>query len=306
MKHFRTITEYCRAIQISKPRYPNFDIRSFSENMPTVVKKMLPFRHEFYAIAIKAEGEGKVVSGHHTDFPDGATIFFNSPFQILSWDILPNWEGFYVMFSTDFLAKSRHFTDLLTDFPFLKLDKTIPFEVQKEDVNKLLTIYENIYQEYHGSHSDNFQFIEVYVLLLLHHVKRYFYQQVNLDDVQHQIRTADLKLLTRFQTSIQTSFYPNAPAEKFANHHSPRYYAEKLHIHPNHLNAMVKEITGKTASHHIQQHILQLAKSYLAQTEWSVKEIAYTLHFDSPNNFSAFFKKHTQLTPLTYRNSIQS
>ncbi|MCG8699921.1 MAG: helix-turn-helix domain-containing protein, partial [Bacteroidales bacterium] len=146
-----------------------------------------------------------------------------------------------------------------------------------------------------------FGFIQVYILQLLNQVKRLFHKNVKTEIANKQIRTADLKLLSRFQKLVKVSFYPEAELETFANLHSPSYYAGLLNIHPNHLNSVVKTITGKTALNHIHNHLLQLAKAELAQTDSSVKEIAYSLHFDSPNNFSAFFKKHTGLTPLSYR-----
>lgn len=269
--------------------------------MKTVVHQMPPFRHEFYAIAIKADGDGKAITGHHTNFPEGATIFFNSPFQIISWDILPNWTGYYIIFSQDFVAKSRYFKDILEEFPFLKFDKSIPFKIDDNDLQSVLSIYDNIHREYQSEAKDKFKIIESYVILLLNLVKRYFTKQIDKQQADEELRTADLKLLTRYQTLIQTSFYPNATLETFSNLHSTSYYAQKLNVHPNHLNAVVKGITGKTALHQIHHHILQLAKSNLAQTQKSIKEIAYSLHFDSPNNFSAFFKKQTSFTPGKYR-----
>jgi AraC family transcriptional regulator, transcriptional activator of pobA len=301
LQHFKTISEYCKAIGISAPKHPHFDIRSFEENMGIVVAKMPPFRHEFYSIAIKADGGGKAISGHHTNFPEGVTIFFNSPFQILSWDIVPDWSGYYIMISQDFLASSHHFDRLLDDYPFLKIDESIPFEINKEDLPEILSIYERIKYEYLSQHEDKFSFIQTYVLLLLNQVRRLFNKNVDDKIAKEQIRTADLKLLSRFQKLIKTSFYPEAELETFSNLHSPSYYASILNVHPNHLNAVVKAITGKTALNHIHNHILKLAKAELAQTDASVKEIAYSLHFDSPNNFSTFFKKNTGLTPLTYR-----
>jgi AraC-like DNA-binding protein len=301
MKHFKTITEYNKAIGISAPKHPHFDIRSFDENMGKVVEKMEPFRHEFYSIAIKADGGGKAITGHHSDFPDGVTIFFNSPFQILSWDIYPNWSGYYVMISQDFLASSHHFDQLLDEFPFLKINESIPFEIAPEKLDKIVTLFELIQNEYESERNDKFDFINVYVLLLLNLVKRLFNQQVDSNQAEIQIRTADLKLLSRFQKLIKTSFYPDAELETFANPHSPSYYAQVLNIHPNHLNAVVKKITGNTALNHIHNHILKLAKAELIQTEKSVKEIAYFLHFEFPNNFSAFFKKNTGETPGGYR-----
>ena len=304
MKHIKTLAEYCQAINISPPLHPYFDIRSFQENMPSVHAKMTPFRHEFYAIAIRFAGEGTVISGAHTDFPEGSTIFFNSPFQILSWDIVPDWQGYYIMFTQDFLAQMPYFEHLLEDFPFLRMDKSIPFTIDQADVAQVLAVFKHIYQEYHSQNTDKFSFIGTYTMLLLHYVKRYFIAQVGLKEAEKMIRTADLKIVTRFQTMIQTSFYPDNANKASVNLHSPSYYAEQLHIHPNHLNAVVKDITGQTALSHVHHHLLQLAKSYLAQTNLSVKEIAYTLYFDAPNNFNAFFKKHTQTTPLTYRKSL--
>lgn len=271
--------------------------------MEHVVAQMPPFRHEFYSIAIKADGGGKAISGHHADFPDGVTIFFNSPFQILSWDIVPDWSGYYIMISQDFLASSHYFDHLLDDFPFLKIDEAIPFEIHKDDLREILSIYDRIQHEYLSEHKDKFAFIRSYVLLLLNQVKRLFEGQIDAQTAKDQIRSADLKLLSRFQKLIKTSFYPDADLETFANLHSPTYYAQLLNIHPNHLNAVVKSISGKTALNHIHNHILKLAKAELLQTTASVKEIAYTLHFDSPNNFSSFFKKNTGLTPLSYRKS---
>ena len=138
-------------------------------------------------------------------------------------------------------------------------------------------------------------------MLLLNLVWRLFNKNVDTKIAKEQIRTADLKLLSRFQKLIKISFYPEAELETFSNLHSPSYYASILNVHPNHLNAVVKAITGKTALNHIHNHILKLSKAELAQTDASVKEIAYSLHFDSPNNFSAFFKKNTGLTPMSYR-----
>lgn len=262
---------------------------------------MPPFRHEFYAIAIKAEGGGKAISGHHTNFPKGSTIFFNSPFQIISWDIIPDWEGFYIMFSQDFISKSNYLQDILEHFSFLKIEKDMPFEVKSEDVKAILSIYKSIQDEYKSDKSDKFLLIESYVLLLLNFVKRYFNQNIAQKEANEEIRKTDLKLLSRFQTLLETSFYENISLDQYSNLHSTSFYAQKLNIHPNHLNAVVKQITGQTAKQQIQQVVLNLAKSKLVQTQDSVKEIAYSLYFDSPNNFSSFFKKMTSKTPITYR-----
>ncbi|WP_435625744.1 helix-turn-helix domain-containing protein [Flagellimonas sp.] len=304
MKHFKTISEYCEGINIAPPKHPHFDIRNFEENMLTVHSQMPVFRHEFYALAIKSDGDGKVVAGQFSNFPEGVIVFFNTPFQLISWDILPNWKGYYLMFSQDFVVQSNILSQLLKLFPFLKMEKSIPFEISSDQLKTILSIYKSVWEEYNGSSPDKFQIIEAQVYLLLSIIKRLFEQQVDHETAKSGLKTADLKLLSRYQTLIQTSFYPNTKLETFANLHSTSYYAQKLSVHPNHLNSVVKTLTGITALNHIHNHLLILSKSYLAQTTWSVKEIAFTLFFDSPNNFSAFFKRKTGNTPLEYRQQV--
>ncbi len=301
MKNFKTLQDYCHAIGISPPKYEHFDIRSFEENMSSVIHQMPPFRHSFYAIAIKSGGKGKAISSHFTNFPEGSVIFFNSPFQILSWDIAPNWEGYYIMITHEFLSRSVLFNDFLDQFPFLKIESAIPFSVDEKATKEILEVFAKIYEEYHGSLNDKFELINAYVFLLLNQVRRFFNQQVHENVAARAIRSADVKLLSRYHKLIELHFRKEIAVESGRNLHSPTFYADLLSVHPNHLNAVVKGITGKTALQHIHFYLLHQAKSYLTQSDLSIKEIAYELQFDSPNNFNNFFKKYSKITPGAYR-----
>ena len=304
MKNFKTIQEYADATGIPPAKYEHFVVRSFQENMPTVVHKMPAFRHAFYAIALKMNGDGKALSSHYSAFPDGSVIFFNTPFQILSWDIAPNWEGYYVLMTRDFIAQHHIFKDFLDTFSFLKIDKSIPFEVNERETKTLLNIYQMINKEYHSDEADKFDLISSYVLLLLNHVKRYFYKGTSPEKATKITRTADLKLISRYQELIEIHFRENTEWDYSKNLHSPSFYADILNIHQNYLNALVKNNLGITALQYIHKHLMHLAKSYLTQTKLSIKEIAYQLQFDSPNNFNNFFKKYAQTTPGKYRKSV--
>ncbi len=72
-------------------------------------------------------------------------------------------------------------------------------------------------------------------------------------------------------------------------------------VHVNHLNKVLKEVTGSTTTEIISNRVTQEAKILLKQTHWSVSEIAYTLGFDDLANFSNYFKKQTSFTPLAFR-----
>lgn len=82
-----------------------------------------------------------------------------------------------------------------------------------------------------------------------------------------------------------------------------QYFAEKLNLHPNYLNAVIKSKTGRTVNDWITERMLSVAKSLLINTSNSSKEIAYLLGFSEPTHFSRFFKKHTELSPNKYRKS---
>ncbi|MEO1547595.1 MAG: helix-turn-helix domain-containing protein [Bacteroidota bacterium] len=305
MQNFKTIKEYSEATGIPLARHEHFVVRSFQENMPTVVHRMPAFRHAFYAIALRINGDGKALSSHYSEFPEGAVVFFNSPFQILSWDIAPNWEGYYILMTRDFISQHHVFKDFLSAFPFLKIDKAIPFEVDETETRELLSIFHKISEEYKGNRNDKFEFISTYTLLLLHHIKRYFNKETSAEKASQIIKTADLKLESRYQELIEMHFRENNDWDYSKNLHSPSFYAEELNIHPNYLNSVVKNNLGITALQYIHRHLIHLAKSYLTQTGLSIKEIAYNLQFDSPNNFNNFFKKHTQNTPGQYRKSAR-
>jgi AraC-like DNA-binding protein len=83
---------------------------------------------------------------------------------------------------------------------------------------------------------------------------------------------------------------------------APVDFAKTLGVHINHLNKVLKETTGKSTSEIINGRIIEEAKILLKQTQWNVTEIAFALGFEEVAHFSNFFKKHTSLSPMKFRN----
>jgi AraC family transcriptional activator of pobA len=82
----------------------------------------------------------------------------------------------------------------------------------------------------------------------------------------------------------------------------PKDYAHRLAVHVNHLNKVLKEVTGSTTMEIISGRVIQEAKIWLKQTSWSVADIAYSLGFEDVAHFSHYFKKQTAANPLAFRN----
>jgi AraC family transcriptional regulator, transcriptional activator of pobA len=294
VKTITTIPDYCKEINIPSPKHPFFDIRKFEDNAKTVNLKQPPFRHEFYAIALKNSGDNTEVNGKFLD----SNLFFNSPYQIITWDIKPDWQGWYIIFDREFLGLNPSWQNFIIDFPFFRLDTISPMDLPKDDAKFANNIFQQIFDEYHSDNKDKFLFIQSFTQLLLLITKRYFDKSTVNNETNQDNRTADILLVSRFQSLVET-LMTNEEADTEIRY--PSFYADKLMVHPNHLNAVVKRITGKTATNIIQNQLLISAKSLLRQTNLSAKEIAFKLHFTEPTHFNSFFKKATAFTPQQYR-----
>ncbi|MBN9298094.1 MAG: AraC family transcriptional regulator [Filimonas sp.] len=300
MKNHTSLEDYCRYINVAAPLNTTVDIRRFEDIIGTLKRDMEPHRHEFYAIGMINRSKKMVVPMPPSEDP--RILFFFSPYQVIDWNIDPEMRGYYLLFTEDFVRKSKIGNNILNDFPFLQLDKTVPFPASEEDIPCLQIIFEKIHLEYYSQKTDRFQMVQSYLSLLLLYVKRSFNHFAPESEAEARTnRIVDINLLSRFQTMIESSFYESMSR---INTHAVGYYAQKLSVHPNYLNAVVKRITGKTAKQLIHRHILMQSTNLLKNSAMSIKEIGYHLHFDEPSHFNAFFKKQTGKTPNKYRDGL--
>ena len=79
-------------------------------------------------------------------------------------------------------------------------------------------------------------------------------------------------------------------------------YADAQSLHPNYLNNVITAKTGKSVGTWIAEKTIAEAKSLLQNSSSSIKEISYLLGFSESTHFSNYFKKHTGISPVLYRN----
>ena len=83
-------------------------------------------------------------------------------------------------------------------------------------------------------------------------------------------------------------------------------YAARLNITPNHLNKVVKGVTGKSPSEWIEESVMVKAKMLLRNTATPLNEIASELGIHDQSYFARRFKRHEGLTPSQYRSNLSS
>lgn len=84
------------------------------------------------------------------------------------------------------------------------------------------------------------------------------------------------------------------------------FYAERQSITTRHLSSVVKEVTGKTASHIIALIVMNEAKVLLNSSNKPVSEVSSILGFSDQYAFSHFFKKHMEVSPRQYRHQFEN
>lgn len=87
----------------------------------------------------------------------------------------------------------------------------------------------------------------------------------------------------------------------FRTEHKLSFYSEQLNISDRYLYVCVKSTTGKSPSYWIDYYVMLEAKKLLIENVLSVNQISDRLGFAGPSQFGKFFRKHENMSAITYR-----
>ncbi|NDV60271.1 AraC family transcriptional regulator [Bacteroides sp. 519] len=93
----------------------------------------------------------------------------------------------------------------------------------------------------------------------------------------------------------------NLLRENIRKEHSVTFYANQLCLTPQYISAVLKELSGMSASKWIDEMLLGEAKLLLFSTENNIQQIADKLYFPDQSSFGKFFKKMTGMSPSNYK-----
>ena len=83
------------------------------------------------------------------------------------------------------------------------------------------------------------------------------------------------------------------------------FYAEKLCISKQYLSLIVKEKMRVTVGTVLASMRIEVAARLLRDPELSIQQVAEQLSFSDQSSFGKFFKKHTGISPLKYRQNLR-
>lgn len=274
----------------------HFNIFDYSETLCEYKQKQtMPYnRRAYYKISLirgrnRAEYADKVLE------IKGNALLFATPRVPYHW--VPQDEdqhGSFCVFTEDFMIKSKSGVSL-DDLPIFKPGNFPVFELSDEEANDLALIFSKMKKEIASDYEFKYDLLRNYVMEIIH-----YGQKLQPVAELHSAQNASSRIVSLFIELLERQFPIESPTQRLRLR-SAKEYAERLAIHVNHLNKVLKEATGKTTTEIIISRMVQEAKILLRQTDWNISEIAYSLGFEEVAHFSNFFKKQTAMAPLVFR-----
>lgn len=206
-------------------------------------------------------------------------------------------SGCFCVFTHDFMAKSLTGVQI-DEFPIFQPGGYPVFELNKMQAKEVSAIFEKIQDTMASEYAYKYGLLRNYVLELMH-----YGQQLQPANHELPVHNAATRVTSLFVELLERQFPIETPQQRLMLR-TANDYAERLSVHVNHLNKVLKENTGQTTTAIISHRITQEAKVLLKQTNWNISEIAYSLGFEEVAHFSNFFRKQSLTSPLQFRSGV--
>ncbi len=206
-----------------------------------------------------------------------------------------NPSGHFCVFTAAFLSKSK--TGILIDeLPIYQPNSDFVYQLNNTQYDEIALIFKKMDTELSSDYAFKYDLLRNYVLELIHTGQK-------LKPIESLISNTNAsgRISSLFIELLERQFPIENDAQKIQLK-TAIDFAKTLGVHINHLNKVLKETTGKSTTEIINGRITEEAKILLKQTQWNVSEIAFALGFEEVAHFSNFFKRHTDLSPLKFRN----
>lgn len=205
-----------------------------------------------------------------------------------------NQTGMFCIFTTDFLSAAKSGV-VVDDLPLFQPGQVPVFQLDEAAVAEVEYIFRKMQRELNADYKYKYDLLRNLVMELIH-----YGQKLQPLSAMSNIQNASERMASLFVELLERQFPLETEGQRLQLR-TPAQYADRLAVHVNHLNKVLKEITGSTTTQLISNRITQEAKILLKQSRWSIADVAYVLGFDDVAHFSNYFKKHVGMTALAFR-----
>ncbi len=270
-----------------------FDITQIFRSGKTALE--MPYnKRTYYKISLIA-GNNKVEYADKTiEIRERAVLFASPKIPYNYTPLNSSQSGHFCVFTKDFLSKSKIGLEI-DKLPVFSPESDFVYRLSLEQFGQINDIFLKMHTEIASDYTYKYDLLRNYLMELIH-----YGQKLQPISPIENSKTAAARTTALFIELLERQF-PIENTSQVLPLKTPSDYANTLGVHVNHLNRVLKEITGKTTGEIIGSRIYQEAKILLRQTQWNVSEIAFTLGFEEVAHFSNFFKKRSNLSPQMFR-----
>jgi AraC family transcriptional activator of pobA len=108
----------------------------------------------------------------------------------------------------------------------------------------------------------------------------------------HQTISRKARQIEKFRSLVDRDFKKQLALKSYAN---------EIGVTVGHLSRLCRDVLGRSSLEIINARIIQEAERELVYTTISIQQLAYELGFEDDAYFTRFFKKHTGVSPKTFR-----
>jgi AraC-like DNA-binding protein len=255
--------------------------------------KSIPYKRRDYYKIMLVMGQSQVHYADRVFQVQRQALSFSNPQIPYKWEHRDTIRsGVFCIFNTHFFHQYGN----LNQYSIFQPGGTHIFELTDEQVDEVTVFYKRMFEEINSDYIHKYDVLRTIVFELIHFAMK-LQPSATLDK---QRLNASQRIATLFLELLERQF-PIDDTHRQISLRTASDYAQQLHVHVNHLNRAVKEITEKTTTQLIAERLVQEAKILLKHSAWTVSEIAYTLGFKETTHFNNFFKKHVSISPLQFR-----
>lgn len=252
----------------------------------------------YYAIYLKGRKFSEMNYGRSIyDYEEGALVFC-APGQVAGAEddgVARQFTTRVLMFHPD-LLRGTYLRPLIGQYTFFSYNINEALFPTKEEREVIIDCFEKIEKELRSFDADSLPIIIDYIKLILDYSARYYRRQFADGKFRNQDMLAKLEQLLHEYFSSEMPLKQGVP--------TVTYCADRLCLSTNYFNDIVKEATGMSALKMIHRKMLGVAKEKLCDSSKRVNEVAQEMGFQQPQNFTNWFKKMENCTPLQYQKDI--
>ncbi|KQV94965.1 AraC family transcriptional regulator [Rhizobacter sp. Root1221] len=246
-------------------------------------------RYEFHMLVCVTQGAGTQTVDFKPIPSAPGSLLVLRPGQAHNFGHDEDWDGWVVLFRPEFVL------------PVSTTARNLKFAVDLERLPEHIVMGDDLLRIVTGSIEQMREDTQLDAPLddvhaLLRHQLHALLTRLSIlqgrEQAQEPVTSPALQRFRRFQQLVE---------ERFAEWHQVADYARQLGYTEKSVARAVTASMGMTAKAFIAARIVLEAKRLLVHTDSSLVTIAEKLGFDEPTNFSKFFKREAECTPMEFR-----